>query len=69
MNVHSQLTHSLEARYYTDPDHFKREKDGLLARTWQFAGHISQLEKPGDYFTVDIADESIICLRDRAGEL
>ncbi|WP_395172842.1 aromatic ring-hydroxylating oxygenase subunit alpha [Roseibium alexandrii] len=69
MNVHSQLIHSLEARYYTDPAHFEREKDGLLARTWQFAGHASLLQKPGDYFTIDIAGESIVCLKDREGVL
>jgi len=69
MNVHSQLIHSLEAHYYTDPAHFEKEKNGLLARTWQFAGHVSLLEKPGDYFTVEVAGESIICLRDREDEL
>lgn len=69
MNVHSQLIHSLEARYYTDPAHFEREKDGLLARTWQFAGHASLLQRPGDYFTIDIAGESIVCLKDREGVL
>ncbi|CTQ63174.1 aromatic ring-hydroxylating oxygenase subunit alpha [Roseibium album] len=69
MNVHSQLIHSLEAHYYTDPAHFEVEKAGLLARTWQFAGHSSLLERPGDYFTIDIAGESIVCLRDRQGEL
>jgi phenylpropionate dioxygenase-like ring-hydroxylating dioxygenase large terminal subunit len=42
---------SLEARYYTDPEIFRIERSGLLARTWQFAGHASLAEKPGDYFT------------------
>lgn len=69
MNVHSQLVHALEARFYTDPTHFEAEKAGLLARTWQFAGHASLLEKPGDYFTVEIAGESLICLKDKAGGL
>ncbi|MCV0424653.1 MAG: aromatic ring-hydroxylating dioxygenase subunit alpha [Roseibium sp.] len=69
MNQYSQLIRSLEARYYTDPAHFETEKAGLLARTWHFAGHSSQLEKPGDYFTVDIAGESIICLRDKDDRL
>ena len=45
---------SLEARYYTDPAIYAREMEGLLSRTWQFAGHVSQVEKPGDYFTFEI---------------
>jgi phenylpropionate dioxygenase-like ring-hydroxylating dioxygenase large terminal subunit len=39
---------SLDARYYTDPTVFEVEKSGLLARTWQFACHASQLENVGD---------------------
>lgn len=35
------LTHTLDARYYTDPDIFLNEVNGLLARTWQFALHVS----------------------------
>ena len=60
---------SLEARYYTDPKIFEVENKGLLARTWQFAGHISQLKKSGDYFAFEIAGESLFCLRDKDGQL
>ena len=60
---------SLDARYYTDPDIFRAECDGLLARTWQFAGHASQLENPGDYFTFEIAGESLFCVRGRDGKI
>lgn len=56
---------SLEARYYTDPAIFETETAGLLARTWQFAGHASQVEKPGDYFALEIAGESLFCIRGR----
>lgn len=62
-------TRSLEARYYTDPDIFRQEETGLLARTWQFAGHVSQVENAGDYFTFEIAGENLFCIRGRDGEL
>ena len=58
---------SLAARYYTDPAIFAAEQQGLLARTWQFAGHASQLERPGDYFTFEIAGESLFCIMGRDG--
>ncbi len=58
---------SLDPRYYTDQQIFRQEQSGLLARTWQFAGHVSQVEKPGDYFTFSIAGENLFCIRDRDG--
>jgi nitrite reductase/ring-hydroxylating ferredoxin subunit len=46
---------------------FEVEKAGLLARTWQFACHASQLENPGDYVAFDLGDESLFCIRGRDG--
>lgn len=69
MTDQSGLIRSLDAKYYTDPEIFRAEKHGLLASTWQFAGHQSQLEKPGDYFTFEIAGESLFCVRDKNGEI
>ncbi|SLN37720.1 Naphthalene 1,2-dioxygenase subunit alpha [Roseovarius litorisediminis] len=60
---------SLDARYYTDPAIFEAECKGLLARTWQFAGHASQLENPGDYFAFDLGAESLFCVKGRDGEI
>jgi phenylpropionate dioxygenase-like ring-hydroxylating dioxygenase large terminal subunit len=54
---------SLAGHYYTAPEIFEAENAGLLARTWQFAGHVSQLQNGGDYFTFDIAGESLFCIR------
>lgn len=59
------LTHSLAAKYYTDPLIFKAEVEGVLAHTWQFAGHVSALENQGDYFTFEVAGESLFCIRGR----
>ncbi|MDO7735805.1 MAG: aromatic ring-hydroxylating dioxygenase subunit alpha [Planktomarina temperata] len=59
------VTHSLAAKYYTDPEVFRIEQDGLLARTWQFAGHSSQLENIGDYFAFEMAGESLFCIKGR----
>jgi len=67
--MNAPLTHSLDARYYTDSVIFEAERKGLLARTWQFAGHSSQLENPGDYFAFDMAGESLFCIKGRDGEI
>ncbi|MDX6752428.1 aromatic ring-hydroxylating dioxygenase subunit alpha [Geminicoccaceae bacterium 1502E] len=63
------LERSLEARYYNDPAIFESENAGLFARTWQFAGHVSQVKSPGDYFTFEIAGQALFCIRDRSGEI
>lgn len=60
---------ALEARYYTDPEIYRKELEGLLARTWQFAGHESEVKATGDYFTFSIAGESLFCIRGRDGAL
>ena len=57
--------HALEARYYTDPAIFQQEQSGLLARTWQFAGHASLVENVGDYFAFEIAGQNLFCIRGR----
>ena len=55
---------TLPPRYYTDPAIFRRELDGLLASTWQFAGHRSELVESGDYFAFEIAGEGLFCVLD-----
>jgi len=60
---------SLAAHYYTDPEVFKREQTGLLARTWQFAGHSSLLETAGDYFTFEVAGQHLFSVKTRDGDI
>ena len=69
MTAQNGLTHALEARYYTDPLVFRDELAGALARTWQFAGHVSQLARTGDYFAFEVAGENLFCIRDRDDEI
>ncbi len=56
---------SLAARYYTDPEVFRIETDGVLARTWQFGCHTSDIPAAGDYATFEIAGESLVAIRGR----
>ncbi len=61
--------HSLAARYYTDPAIFEAEMLGLLSRTWQLAGHVSQIPKVGDYFAFEIAGQNLFAIRGRDSEI
>ena len=60
---------SLDARYYTDPEVFRVESEGLFKKTWQFAGHVSQVENTGDYFTFSMAGENLFCIRAKDGSI
>jgi phenylpropionate dioxygenase-like ring-hydroxylating dioxygenase large terminal subunit len=55
----------LEARYFTDEAVYKRVEENIYYKTWQLAGHASQLRNPGDYFTLSIFDQDIVVLRDK----
>jgi phenylpropionate dioxygenase-like ring-hydroxylating dioxygenase large terminal subunit len=48
---------------YCDPEVFQLEMERLWARTWVYVGHASQVPKPGDYFTCDIAAQPVIMVR------
>lgn len=58
---------SLEARYYIDPLVFENEMQGLLSRTWQFAGHKTQLPEVGDYFSFEIAGQNLFAIHGQDG--
>jgi phenylpropionate dioxygenase-like ring-hydroxylating dioxygenase large terminal subunit len=60
---------SLDARYYTDPEIFKIESNGLLAKTWQFACHGAEIARPGAYKEFEIAGESLFAVRGRDDEV
>jgi carnitine monooxygenase subunit len=60
---------ALAPHYYTDADIFRQEKEKIFFRTWQFAGHLSQVANPGDYFTFRICDQNLFVIRSIDGEL
>ncbi len=55
--------------FYRDPAIFRRDVDRILLRHWLCAGHVSRIPEKGDYFLFDIADESLIIVRGRDGEV
>jgi Rieske 2Fe-2S family protein len=64
-----QGARAMEGALYTSPDVFRNEIDRIFARQWNCVGRASSLAGRGDYAVREVAGESIIVLRDRAGEL
>jgi Rieske 2Fe-2S family protein len=60
---------SLPQRYFVSPDVFEQEQEKIFSTQWVLVGHQSQLGQAGDYFTAEVAGESLIVVRDKNGEI
>ncbi len=61
--------YSLEQEFYTDPAIFDLDVERIFMRNWLYAGHVSRIAAPGDYFLFEVAGESIIIIRGSGGEV
>lgn len=60
---------TLPSRYYTDPGIFGHEIESFYLNSWICAGRAETIPRTGDYFLREIAQESIIVVRDSAGQV
>ncbi len=67
--VASHLESSLPGSYYLSPEIFAQEKERIFFREWFCVGREEQVPNPGDYLVVDVAGESVLVVRTKAGEL
>lgn len=63
------LEHTITYDKYVDPKVLEEEKEKIFHNCWILAGHTSQVEKVGDFFTFDIADQPLIISRDKNNEI
>ncbi|MEE2716668.1 MAG: aromatic ring-hydroxylating dioxygenase subunit alpha [SAR324 cluster bacterium] len=64
-----QVSWTLPGFYYYEPEIYAQELETIFYRTWQYVCHVSRLRKPGQYLVRDIGEQSIIVLKDQAGEI
>ena len=50
---------SLPQRYYVSTEQFSLDIEKIWRRQWLYAGHVSQVPAPGDYFTFEFLNESL----------
>jgi len=55
---------SLPGWTYTNKAFFELEKTELILKNWQLVCHLSNISKPGDFFTFEIFNERIFVIRD-----
>ena len=68
-SIYQKGSRTLARDYYTSEAILAEERERIFARGWNCVGRASRLTKPGDFFVREIAGESIIVVRDRAGKL
>ncbi len=56
-------------RLYTDERLLEAEQRLIFERTWQLAGHVSQVPRPGSYLTASAGDQPVLVVRDEQNEL
>jgi choline monooxygenase len=60
---------ALEPNLYLEPEIVRLEKEAIFERTWQLAGHVSDLREPGSYLTTDVVDQPVLVVRDHDGAI
>ena len=62
-------TERIPKERYTSPEFAAREWERMWTRAWLLAGFESDIPEPGDYFTFEIGNESILVVRQGSGEI
>src|SRR5437773_1449553 len=60
---------TIPASWYRDPELAELERRSVFSRSWQVAGRVDQVQKPGQYVTCDIAGEPLLVVRGSDGVL
>jgi Rieske 2Fe-2S family protein len=64
-----QEASTLPGRFYHDPAIYAQELQTMFSRMWLCVGREEDIEKPGDYLTRTVGDESVVVLRDAGGSV
>ncbi|MBT6512022.1 MAG: Rieske 2Fe-2S domain-containing protein, partial [Rhodospirillaceae bacterium] len=54
---------------YSSPEFLALEQETIFSKEWICAGRADALAKPGDYLTMEIADQPIFVVHDRNGDI
>ncbi len=65
----TEQVRSIESARYIDPAFFEREKELIFRRSWIAACRIDDVSRPGAYHTLEHFDESVLVVRNHAGEI
>lgn len=61
--------YAMDAYFYRSHMVYEKELDQIVYKSWLYAGHVSQVENPGDFFQFEVGEDAIIISRDNDGEV
>ena len=61
--------HTLPPWCYTSEGFYAAEVREIFMKEWLGVGRVDEIPNPGDYLCADIAEEPIVVLRDKEGEI
>jgi PAH dioxygenase large subunit len=59
----------MDRSYYIEDEIFEQEMEKVLARSWLFVGHESEIPSPGDYMVRPMGQDSVIVTRDEHADV
>lgn len=54
---------AVDRRVYTDPEIFALEMERIWGRAWIYVAHESQIARPGEFFTTELARQPLLLVR------
>lgn len=60
---------TMPSRWYTDPRFLDLEKERIFWKTWQPVGRTDMVQRPGDFFTCEVAGERLVVTRGQDDQL
>ena len=61
--------YAIDSYFYRSHLVYEKELENLVFRSRLYAGHVTEVPNPGDYLLFDIGEDSVIIVRDKAGEV
>lgn len=69
LNSDPARSRTLPGYIYSDPRILDEERRRIFYKSWQLAGHVTEIPSAGDYATVDVAGQSVFVMRGKDGAL
>ncbi len=61
--------HALTRELYRDEGVYQQDLEQIWHKEWIFAGHTFEIEKAGEYMTIQVGDYPVVIVRDDAGSV
>jgi choline monooxygenase len=64
-----ELAETIPARWFTSPAMHELDREQVLARTWQYVGHVSQFPESGDLIVDEVLGRPVLLVRNQSGDI